>query len=85
MAELTEGVNWLAVGHWHQYCRSFWAGLWYSPMLFAKKWIEGVDVKPNPDAKMPMPPLDRAIDWNIPVGLGGWHYCRAQCPCSPSS
>lgn len=52
MNELTEGVNWLAViiGTVLSFVLG-WA--WYSPMLFAKKWIEGINVKPNPDAKMP--------------------------------
>jgi len=52
MAELTEGVNWLAVGVGT--VLSFLLGwAWYSPVLFAKKWIEGINVKPNPGAKMP--------------------------------
>jgi hypothetical protein len=56
MAELTEGVNWLAVitGTILSFILG-WA--WYSPMLFAKKWIEGVNVKPNPDAGMPVPAM----------------------------
>lgn len=56
MGELTEGVNWLAViiGTVLSFILG-WA--WYSPMLFAKKWIEGINVKPNPDAKMPISAL----------------------------
>jgi hypothetical protein len=56
MAELTEGVNWLAVitGTILSFILG-WA--WYSPMLFAKKWIEGVNVKPNPNAGMPVPAM----------------------------
>ena len=56
MGELTEGVNWLAVviGTILSFILG-WA--WYSPMLFAKKWIEGVNVKPDPDAKMPVPAM----------------------------
>ena len=52
MNELTEGVNWLAViiGTVLSFILG-WA--WYSPLLFVKKWIEGINVKPNPDAKMP--------------------------------
>ena len=52
MGELTEGVNWLAVAVGT--VLSFLLGwAWYSPLLFVKKWIEGINVKPNPDAKMP--------------------------------
>ena len=56
MVELTEGVNWLAViiGTILSFILG-WA--WYSPMLFAKKWTEGVNVKPNPDAGMPIPAM----------------------------
>jgi hypothetical protein len=56
MGELTDGVNWLAViiGTILSFILG-WA--WYSPMLFAKKWIEGVNVKPNPDAGMPVPAM----------------------------
>ena len=52
MNELTEGVNWLAViiGTVLSFILG-WA--WYSPLLFVKKWIQGINVKPNPDAKMP--------------------------------
>ena len=54
MAELTEGVNWLAVGVGT--VLSFLLGwLWYSPWLFATKWMQGVGIKP--DGKMAMPPL----------------------------
>ena len=56
MVELTEGVNWLAViiGT----ILSFILGwVWYSPLLFVKKWAEGINVMPNPDAKMPMSAL----------------------------
>ena len=46
MGELTDGVNWLAVGVGT--VLSFLLGwLWYSPKMFAKKWIEGINVKPN--------------------------------------
>ena len=52
MGELTEGVNWLAVivGTVLSFLLG-WA--WFSPLLFVEKWIEGINVKPNPDAKMP--------------------------------
>ena len=52
MNELTEGVNWLAViiGTVLSFILG-WA--WYSPLLFVKKWMEGINVRPNPDAKMP--------------------------------
>ena len=52
MNELTEGVNWLAViiGTVLSFILG-WA--WYSPLLFVRKWMEGINVKPNPDAKMP--------------------------------
>jgi hypothetical protein len=54
MVELTEGVNWLAVAVGT--ILSFLLGwLWYSPWLFANKWMEGVGIKP--DGKMAMPPL----------------------------
>jgi hypothetical protein len=52
MGELTEGVNWLAVAVGT--VLSFLLGwAWFSPLLFVKKWIEGINVKPNPNAKMP--------------------------------
>ena len=56
MGELTDGVNWLAVGVGT--VLSFLLGwLWYSPKLFATKWMEGVGAKPDGSGKMPMPPL----------------------------
>lgn len=56
MGELTEGVNWLAVGVGT--VLSFLLGwLWYSPWLFATKWMQGVGAKPDGSGKMPMPPL----------------------------
>jgi hypothetical protein len=56
MDELTEGVNWLAViiGTILSFILG-WA--WYSPLLFVKKWMEGLNIKPNPEAKMPVGPL----------------------------
>jgi hypothetical protein len=56
VGELTEGVNWLAVVVGT--VLSFILGwLWYSPLLFVKKWMEGSNIKPNPEAKMPVAPL----------------------------
>ena len=56
MSELTDGVNWLAVGVGT--VLSFLLGwLWYSPKLFATKWMEGVGAKPDGSGKMQMPPL----------------------------
>ena len=56
MVELTEGVNWLAViiGTILSFILG-WA--WYSPLLFVKKWMEGLNIKPNPGAEMPVTPL----------------------------
>ena len=56
MGELTEGINLLAV--MVGTVLSFILGwLWYSPLLFVKKWMEGINVKPDPDAKIPVGPL----------------------------
>ena len=76
MGELTEGVNWLAVDL-APVLSFFWAGLWYSPWLFATKWMQGVNAKPDPDAENADAAACRAADWNIPVGLGCGHNCRA--------
>jgi hypothetical protein len=80
MGELTEGVNWLAVGIGT--VLSFLLGwVWYSPMLFAKKWIEGINVKPNPNAKMPVPAMviqliaTFLLAWL--VGIGAAHNALA--------
>jgi hypothetical protein len=56
VGELTEGVNWLAViiGTILSFILG-WA--WYSPLLFVEKWMEGLNIKPNPEAKMPVGPL----------------------------
>ena len=56
MGELTEGVNWLAViiGTVLSFILG-WA--WYSPLLFVKKWMEGLSIKPNAEAKMPVAAL----------------------------
>ena len=56
MVELTEGVNWLAViiGTILSF---IWGWAWYSPLLFVKKWMEGLNIKPNPGAEMPVAPL----------------------------
>ena len=75
MGELTEGVNWLAVGVGT--VLSFLLGwAWYSPLLFVKKWIEGINVKPNPNAKMPAAAMVHATHCNFSSGLAGWHRCR---------
>lgn len=53
MAELTMGVNWIAVivGA----VVAFIVGwLWYSPMLFGKKWAEGVGISLDTGDGMPM-------------------------------
>lgn len=53
MAELTTDVNWLAVivGA----VLAFLLGwLWYSPMLFGKKWAEGHGVEMGSASSMPM-------------------------------
>ena len=56
MSELTDGVNWLAVGVGT--VLSFLLGwLWYSPKLFAKKWIEGINAKPNGSTTPPAPAM----------------------------
>lgn len=80
MGELTEGVNWLAVGVGT--VLSFLLGwLWYSPMLFVKKWMEGINVKPNPNAKMPVPAMviqliaTFLLAWL--VGIGAAHNALA--------
>ncbi|MFN0191365.1 MAG: DUF1761 domain-containing protein [Aestuariivirga sp.] len=53
MAELTEGVNWIAVIAGT--VLSFLLGwLWYSPKLFGVKWAEGVGVKLGAADAMPM-------------------------------
>jgi hypothetical protein len=80
MGELTEGVNWLAVGVGT--VLSFLLGwVWYSPMLFVKKWLEGINVKPNPNAKMPVPAMivqliaTFLLAWL--VGIGAAHNALA--------
>jgi hypothetical protein len=53
MQEITTNVNWLAVivGA----VLSFLLGwLWYSPMLFGKKWAEGVGVELGSASAMPV-------------------------------
>jgi hypothetical protein len=52
MGELTHGVSWIAVivG----FVVSFLVGwLWYSPVLFGKKWAEGVGVELGGAGSMP--------------------------------
>ena len=53
MAELTNGVNWIAVivGA----VAAFLAGwVWYSPMLFGKKWAEGNGLELGNASEMPI-------------------------------
>lgn len=53
MQEITANVNWLAVivGA----IVAFLAGwLWYSPLLFGKKWAEGVGVELGAASEMPV-------------------------------
>ena len=53
MAEITNGVSWLAVVAGAVV--SFLLGyFWYSPKLFGTKWAEGSGVKLNTADKMPM-------------------------------
>lgn len=56
MEEITQGVNWLAVGI--STVISFMAGwFWYSPKAFGIKWAEGVGVQLDPDMKPPALPM----------------------------
>jgi hypothetical protein len=56
MGELTEGVNWLAVGIGT--VASFILGwLWYSPTLFGKQWAAGVGVELPETPSVPVVPL----------------------------
>ncbi len=53
MGEITEGVNWLAVGVGT--VLSFLLGwLWYSPKLFGTKWAAGIGVELGSASAMPM-------------------------------
>lgn len=53
MNELTAGVSWLAVVA--GFILSFLLGwLWYSPMLFGRKWAEGVGVQMGGAGSMPI-------------------------------
>ena len=53
MAEITAGVNWLAVvlGAVVAYALGW---LWYSPKVFGKKWAEGVGVDLGSASGMPV-------------------------------
>ena len=78
MAELTEGVNWLAVGVGT--VLSFLLGwLWYSPCYLQDKWMEGVGMKPKMQ-KCRDSTAYRATDWNFPAGLGCWHRLPRKMP-----
>lgn len=53
MQELTQGVNWIAVivGA----VAAFAAGwLWYSPVLFGKRWADGLGMKMGTASQMPV-------------------------------
>lgn len=53
MQELTQGVSWIAV--LAGAILSFLAGwLWYSPMLFGRKWAEGSGVEMGTAGDMPV-------------------------------
>jgi len=53
MAELTTGVSWLAVivGAVLAFVLGW---LWYSPMLFGKKWAQGTGVEMGSASEMPV-------------------------------
>jgi hypothetical protein len=52
MAELVEGVSWMAVIV--SFVISFLLGwLWFSPKLFGKKWAEGAGISLEGGAQMP--------------------------------
>ena len=53
MAELTTGVNWLAVGVGTVIAFMLGAA-WYSPKMFGTKWAEGVGLKLESGATPPM-------------------------------
>lgn len=56
METITTGISWWAVGV--STVLSFMlGGLWYSPLLFGKKWAEGVGVETGPDNPQPVPAL----------------------------
>ena len=56
MEALITGVNWLAVGI--STVLSFMlGGLWYSKMLFGKKWAEGKGIDTESGAGQPVPAL----------------------------
>lgn len=56
MSELTIGVNWLAVGITTFLCFGL-GGLWYSPIMFGVKWVEGVGVAIEDGASQPVAAL----------------------------
>ncbi len=56
MTEITANVNWLAVGVGT--IIAFIVGaFWFSPKVFGAKWLEGVGMKMEPNASMPMAPM----------------------------
>jgi len=66
--ELITGVNWLAVVAGA--VAAFLAGwLWFSPMLFGKKWAEGSGVKMDSASKMP---VDAMVAQALGLALMSW-------------
>ena len=64
MNELTEGVNWIAVGIGTVV--SFLLGwLWYSPKLFGRKWAAGVGVDIDSTEGMSPTPLVVQLAGNL--------------------
>ena len=56
MEAITTGISWWAVGISTVLCFML-GGLWYSPVLFGKKWAEGVGLDFSSGAKQPVPAL----------------------------
>ena len=56
MEAITTGISWLAVGVSTVLCFML-GGLWYSSVLFGKKWAEGVGVDFGSGATQPVPAL----------------------------
>ncbi len=77
MSEITAGVDWIAVivGT----VLAFLLGwLWFSPLLFGKKWAEGVGIELGSASKMPVAPMILQLvatfflSWA--VGVAAVHY-----------
>ncbi len=56
MEMLFSGISWWAVGLSTVICFML-GGLWYSPILFGKKWAEGVGVNIGTGSTQPVPAL----------------------------